>query len=244
MGGVCIDRGSEWGEFVATGVRWSYPRCRAECFIFPARRVPSAKHSEQVSVAKRKQRGRERERKWHKHKTNASGKGGEGSSNRFSRQKVVNEMTRAKDVNQASERFYYFHHHILCLSGQCFPPPREIACVSFVGLFLFVSSPLPSSCTWCTLVLTLVRCTLPSPYNPCYQAKVGKDADNQTKQRALVDVLLPLQLQVAKDNGFDGEEGYIQLQTLLMHHSSDDAVSYNTMSGTMAVFRRAGIQFG
>lgn len=73
---------------------------------------------------------------------------------------------------------------------------------------------------------------------------MGKDADNQTKQRALVDVLLPLQLQVAKDNGFDGEEGYIQLQTLLMHHSSDDAVSYNTMSGTMAVFRRAGIQFG
>ena len=56
-----------------------------------------------------------------------------------------------------------------------------------------------------------------------------------------MEILLPLQQQVAEDNGFKGEEGYIRMQTLLMHHSTDDAVSYNTMSGTMAVFRRANI---
>lgn len=71
--------------------------------------------------------------------------------------------------------------------------------------------------------------------------KLGKDADAQAKQRTLVEILLPLQQQVAEDNGFKGEEGYIRMQTLLMHHSTDDAVSYNTMSGTMAVFRRANI---
>jgi hypothetical protein len=56
-----------------------------------------------------------------------------------------------------------------------------------------------------------------------------------------VEILLPLQQKVAEEHGFTGEDGYIRMQTLLMHHSTDDAVSYNTMSGTMAVFRRAKI---
>ncbi len=81
----------------------------------------------------------------------------------------------------------------------------------------------------------------PPPHLPKTQSKLGKDADNNDKQKALVDVLLPLQMEVAESAGLAGDAGYVKMQVMLMYHSTDDTVAYNTMSSTLALYRRAGI---
>lgn len=55
-------------------------------------------------------------------------------------------------------------------------------------------------------------------------------------------LIFPLQQEVASSVGFTGDEGYVKMQIMLMLHAHDDSVAYNTLAGTMAIFRRAGIQ--
>ena len=41
--------------------------------------------------------------------------------------------------------------------------------------------------------------------------------------------------------GFEGERGYVQLQTALMDHAQDPIVMNNVGASTMRVFERAGL---
>ena len=57
----------------------------------------------------------------------------------------------------------------------------------------------------------------------------------------LLECIEPLQTKVMRENGYEGEEGYLRLQVALAEHSTDDTVAYNNNSMTQSVFRRAGI---
>ena len=68
--------------------------------------------------------------------------------------------------------------------------------------------------------------------------------DAQAKQEAIMATVLPLQMEVAREFKFDGDNGFLKMQCLMMQHSSDQEISYNTLSGLMPVYRRAGISLG
>ena len=94
------------------------------------------------------------------------------------------------------------------------------------------------------------------------------------KQRALITLLTPIQLEIAGMYGLEDEQGidaaaavglcslqqrlsfqacmwrrltvscvgYLKMQLALILHADDDSIKYNTMAGTFAMLRRAGIK--
>ncbi|EDQ89734.1 uncharacterized protein MONBRDRAFT_36787 [Monosiga brevicollis MX1] len=75
-------------------------------------------------------------------------------------------------------------------------------------------------------------------------ADLSSSATDQDRQRALLGVITPIQMEVASSFGLEGEQGYVKMQALLMVHSDDSTVQYNTMAATMPLFTRAGINVG
>lgn len=73
---------------------------------------------------------------------------------------------------------------------------------------------------------------------------LGPSPSDLQRQQALLQALLPLQMRVMSEFGFQGEEGFIRLQIAQAEHATDETVAHNTVSSTMAVFRRAGIRVG
>ncbi|EGD72241.1 hypothetical protein PTSG_00262 [Salpingoeca rosetta] len=65
--------------------------------------------------------------------------------------------------------------------------------------------------------------------------------DMQAKQEAIMAAVVPLQMEAAAASGFTGDDGFLKMQCLMMAHSSDEQISYNTLSGLLPVYRRAGI---
>lgn len=51
------------------------------------------------------------------------------------------------------------------------------------------------------------------------------------RQRALLAVIYPLQCEVMRDFGYEGDEGYIRMQCALLEHASDENVMYMNLSG-------------
>ena len=56
-------------------------------------------------------------------------------------------------------------------------------------------------------------------------------------QRAMADV----QIELSADPGYDGDDGYVQLQAALVDHMADPVVSHATQAATYALCARAGI---
>lgn len=69
----------------------------------------------------------------------------------------------------------------------------------------------------------------------------GQQEDMHAKQEAIMSAVVPLQMEVAATAGFPDDTGFLKMQCLMLQHSSDDQISYNTLSGLMPVYRRAGI---
>lgn len=72
-------------------------------------------------------------------------------------------------------------------------------------------------------------------------ANLGQDASTGDRQRAILEELLPLQLETMEQFGYAGDEGYVKMQLALVEHSADEQMAYNVAAAMMAVFRRAGI---
>lgn len=72
-------------------------------------------------------------------------------------------------------------------------------------------------------------------------AELGPSPSDTARQQALLGAILPLQMDVMREFGYEGEDGYIRLQVALAEHATDETVGYNTMASTLTVFRRAGI---
>lgn len=66
-------------------------------------------------------------------------------------------------------------------------------------------------------------------------------ASKEEQHGALLGVILDGQMEVMPEFGYDGEEGYVQLQAQLMEHANDPIIMNNTTAATMTVFERAGI---
>jgi len=127
------------------------------------------------------------------------------------------------------------------------PPAHNMPCDHPASGSLYSPARLPFSGEWLVAGLTWqLILQLPGTCCPCsalVQAALGDAPSQEQRQAALLEVLFPLHLAMAEEFGFPGDEGYIRLQANLNEYSTDDSVNYNTMSGTMAVFRRAGISF-
>lgn len=81
------------------------------------------------------------------------------------------------------------------------------------------------------------------PFPPPDQKPLGANASNVDKQRALLELIINLNREVAQEFGFKGDEGYVKFQCNMHEYAADESISYNMMAGTMSLFRRAGIQF-
>eukprot|EP00049_Salpingoeca_infusionum_P008758 m.144228 g.144228 ORF g.144228 m.144228 type:complete len:271 (+) comp14117_c0_seq2:49-861(+) len=73
---------------------------------------------------------------------------------------------------------------------------------------------------------------------------LGPKPSDEERQQAMMLQLLPQQMAVASENGFEGDAGYVRLQTLLLEHAADQQLMYHTLSGVLPVFRRAGLNMG
>lgn len=60
-------------------------------------------------------------------------------------------------------------------------------------------------------------------------------------QEAVLQMLMPLQMEVYGSHGYDGDEGYIRMQAALLNHHGDEQIMYNTAVATTVLFRRAGL---
>ena len=56
-----------------------------------------------------------------------------------------------------------------------------------------------------------------------------------------LDALAAVQTELAPTIGYDGADGYVQLQVALMEHLADPAVAHATQAATHALCARAGI---
>lgn len=70
------------------------------------------------------------------------------------------------------------------------------------------------------------------------QSEDGEMRALQTVQRTLFDV----QQKVAPDFGFEGEGGYVQLQTAMINHMADPVVLESTKATMQAICHRAKIK--
>eukprot|EP00729_Bicosta_minor_P001889 gene1889-22491_t len=51
-------------------------------------------------------------------------------------------------------------------------------------------------------------------------------------QEAVLQMLMPLQMEVYGSHGYDGDEGYIRMQAALLNHHGDEQIMYNTAVAT------------
>jgi hypothetical protein len=89
------------------------------------------------------------------------------------------------------------------------------------------------------MYVCVLTCSTRGPQKP-----LGPKATNIDKQRALLEVLINMNREVAEEFGFVGDAGYVKFQCNMHEYATDESISYNMAAGTMAVFRRAGINMG
>ena len=69
-----------------------------------------------------------------------------------------------------------------------------------------------------------------------FAGKVAAEASG-----AVMRALAAVQTELAPTIGYDGADGYVQLQVALMEHLADPAVAHATQAATHALCARAGI---
>ena len=65
--------------------------------------------------------------------------------------------------------------------------------------------------------------------------------DAQRASGAVMRALAAVQTELAPTIGYDGADGYVQLQVALMEHLADPAVAHATQAATHALCARAGL---
>ena len=68
-----------------------------------------------------------------------------------------------------------------------------------------------------------------------------RKGDAQKASGAVMRALAAVQTELAPTIGYDGADGYVQLQVALMEHLADPAVAHATQAATHALCARAGI---
>lgn len=59
-------------------------------------------------------------------------------------------------------------------------------------------------------------------------------------QEQILHMLMPVQMEVYGNHGYEGDEGYIRMQAALLNHHGDEQIMYFTAVATTNLFRRAG----
>ena len=72
-------------------------------------------------------------------------------------------------------------------------------------------------------------------------ASAAAKGDAQKASGAVMRALAAVQTELAPTIGYDGADGYVQLQVALMEHLADPAVAHATQAATHALCARAGI---
>mmetsp|Transcript_12171 Transcript_12171/g.15281 ORF Transcript_12171/g.15281 Transcript_12171/m.15281 type:complete len:151 (+) Transcript_12171:1-453(+) len=74
-------------------------------------------------------------------------------------------------------------------------------------------------------------------------AQLPESEDKQTKQLRIIQrAVFSMQRQVASEFGFDGPNGYIQLQAALVHHMADPVVLHTTNSIMHTISSKTGLK--
>ena len=70
---------------------------------------------------------------------------------------------------------------------------------------------------------------------------LGSGASNDEKRKELLSVLLPAQMEVMANYGYEGEDGYVEMQVALMEFAQDNQIKHNILAATFSAFETAGV---